>query len=56
MVECPSADVLIASTVVKDAFQKAWNESFPSKDDCREQGGFIYAGFVAKRLISAKCF
>ncbi|KAG5635677.1 hypothetical protein H0H81_010435 [Sphagnurus paluster] len=39
----PSVADIFASQVVKDSFQKAWDDSFPTPETCREQGGFIYA-------------
>ncbi|KDR67845.1 hypothetical protein GALMADRAFT_146853 [Galerina marginata CBS 339.88] len=50
---CPTVDTLISKQVVTKALQDAWNDSFPSDDICREQGGYIYAEIDSnKKLIS----
>ncbi|KDQ08519.1 hypothetical protein BOTBODRAFT_118510 [Botryobasidium botryosum FD-172 SS1] len=44
MPEGPTAQEIWAEDVVKVAFQTAWNDSFPNRQTCREEGGWIYAG------------
>jgi len=41
--DLPTVEQILTASGIMTAFQKAWDESFLNKDDCCEQGGYIFA-------------